>query len=149
MDIRPFRTDDREACLTVFDSNTPDYFAPAERDGFARFLDAAASPYFAMEHDGKIAGCGGFSIVGNAATLSWGMIRRDLHRNGLGRFLLLYRLREITRSAPAVELVSLDTSQLAAPFFESQGFRIAGRTPDGYGPGLDRIAMVKRLIVCA
>lgn len=158
MDVRPYQPADCEACLAVFDSNLPDYFAPHERAGFAKFLDSLSnsgngerSTYFVMDHDGTIAGCGGYAIGDhpNSARLTWGMVRRELQRQGLGRFLLLYRLREMTRRHSTIEMVALETTPRSAPFFESQGFRIVSTTPGGYAPGLDRVEMAKRMIVCA
>lgn len=149
MEVRQYTAADGNSCLAVFDSNRPDYFAGGERERFEKFLAEPDSPYFVMEHESAVVGCGGFAVSGNSARLTWGMIRRQLHRRGLGRFLLLYRLREISRSGVEVETVGLDTTPLAAPFFLSQGFRVASTTPDGYGPGLDRMEMVKRLAVCA
>ena len=143
MDVRLYQPADKQACLTVFDSNVPDFFAVHERGEFAVFLETLAAPYYVMEHDGAVAGCGGYTVTGHAARLTWGMIRRDLHRKGLGRFLLLFRLREMTRTDTAVETVGLETSQLSAPFFVSQGFRIARPA------GLDRVELTKRLTVCA
>lgn len=144
MELRPFTPADRAACLAVFDSNLPAYFDAAERPPFEAFLDAAKRPYFVMEHDGAIVGCGGYAIEAEAglASLTWGMIRADLHRNGLGRFLLMYRLREISK-AGNIARVRLSTTPHAAGFYEKQGFRTGGADAQG------RIEMIKKLTVCA
>src|ERR1700720_5055581 len=149
MDVRLYSPLDRAACLAVFDSNSPQFFNLAERPDFERFLDAVDCSYFVMEHDGAIAGCGGYAIAEDAslASLVWGMVRADLHKLGFGRFLLLFRLREITK-AGGVELVRLGTSQHAAPFFEKQGFKVTGIRKDGYASGMDRVEMVMKLSVC-
>lgn len=150
MDVRAYSPADRAACLAVFDSNTPRFFDPAERRDFETFLDAVDCSYFVMEHDGAIAGCGGYAIAEDTslASLVWGMVRADLHKLGLGRFLLLYRLREITK-AGGVQLVRLGTSQHAAAFFEKQGFKVTGTRKDGHASGMDRIEMMMKLTVCA
>ena len=149
MDVRPYSPADRAACLAVFDSNTPRFFNPSERPDFEKFLDAVDSPYFVMEHEGAIAGSGGYAIADDTslASLVWGMVRADLHKLGLGRFLLMYRLREITK-AGGVQLVRLGTSQHTAPFFEKQGFKVTGIRKDGYASGMDRVEMVMKLSVC-
>ncbi len=149
MDIRAYRPDDRDACLAIFDSNTPDYFRPEERAEFAAFLENPRCSYVVMEHEGAIVGCGGFHVRSGepAAHLTWGIVRRELHRKGLGRFLLLYRLREIGK-ADGVQMVLVATSQLTAPFFESQGFKVMSVRKGGYAPGLDRVDMVMKLAVC-
>ena len=68
-------------------------------------------------------------------------------RQGLGRFLLLFRLREITK-AGGVERVRLDTPPDSVRFFESQGFKVARVAKDGYTAGLDRVEMTMKLTVC-
>ncbi len=149
MDLRPYLPTDRAACLGLFESNVPEYFDPAERTGFEAFLDDPDCPYFVMEHNEAIVGCGGYALAqqDSLASLVWGMVRRDSHKLGLGRFLLLYRLREIGK-ADGIQIVRLDTSQKAEPFFRKQGFKATGVVKDGYGPGLDRIEMVMKLTVC-
>jgi len=149
MDVRPYLPADRDACLAVFDSNAPDFFKSHERRDFEGFLDRGAVPYFVMEHDGAIIGCGGYFVTEQKAVarLVWGMVRRDWRRQGLGRFLLLFRLRQITK-AGGVEMVHLDTSPDSASFFQSQGFKLARVAKDGYAPGLDRVEMTMKLTVC-
>ena len=129
MDIRPYQASDRAACLEIFDSN----FDATKRPEFEQFLDNLEGPYFVMDHDGAIVGCGGYA----GETLLWGMIRRDFQKLGLGRFLLMYRLRKL-EGVPTVRLTAPPT---AVPFFEKQGFRIAGESTKG-------IEMVKKMNVC-
>jgi ribosomal protein S18 acetylase RimI-like enzyme len=149
MDVRAYSPADRAACLAVFDSNTPRFFGPAERPDFETFLNGPDGPYFVLEHDGAVAGCGGYAIAEDPslASLVWGMVRADLHNLGIGRFLLLFRLREITKAGGA-QLVRLGTSQHAAPFFEKQGFKVTGIRKDGYASGMDRVEMMMKLSVC-
>jgi ribosomal protein S18 acetylase RimI-like enzyme len=150
MDILPYKQEHWNACLQVFDSNTPRFFAPAERDSFQAFLQQPNCSYLVMEHEGAIVGCGGYSVDAEhgSAKLVWGMVRADFHGLGLGRFLLMARLREIGKTGD-VSMVSVETSSAAATFFEKQGFKLVRTTTDGIGPGLDRVEMVKRLTVCA
>ena len=138
MDIRTYREGDRAACLDVFDS-----LGGADgRADFELYLGSPAGPYFVMEHEDRVAGCGGFAMAadGQSARLRWGMIRRDLQRMGLGRFLLLYRMREIGRAGNAA-FVAAETPADAAGFYEAQGFR---RGPAGAG----RVELVRKLAVC-
>jgi N-acetylglutamate synthase-like GNAT family acetyltransferase len=140
MDIRPFTPADRDACLAVFDSNTPDLLQMDRRPSFAARLDDTGA-YFVAEHDGTIVGCGGYALKGNAAHLQWGLVHRQWQRQGLGRFLLFYRLREITRNG-AVEMVGLEAPLSSSQFFASQGFREVSRSGN-------EVTMTKRLTVCA
>ncbi len=102
-----------------------------------------------MEHEGAIVGCGGYLVRAehHLARLVWGMIRADLHGHGLGRFLLLFRLREIGK-LEHIQLVGLETSTNVALFFEKQGFRVVAVVQDGSAPRMDRVEMVKKLTVC-
>lgn len=146
MFVRPYRTEDRSACLALFDSNTPAYFDPVERVLFEQFLDALDSTYFVLEHDGGIAGCGGWATGTmeepddrGVVTLTWGMVRQALHKRGYGSFLLRERLRLIGETS--VPVVAINTSQFSAPFFARHGFIEHARVKDGYVPGIDRIDM--------
>jgi len=149
VDVRPYLPADRDACLVVFDSNAPGFFKFHQRRDFEEFLDGQSGPYFVMEHEDAIIGCGGYSIAKEKALarLVWGMVRRDWRRQGLGRFLLLFRLREITK-AGGVDVVHLDTPPDSAPFFQSQGFKVARVAKDGYAAGMDRVEMTMKLTVC-
>lgn len=143
MTIRDYTTADRSACLAVFDSNVPGFFAPAERDLFAAFLDALPGPYLVIEDDdGVVLGCGGYAVVPETRTADfcWGMVRQDRHGTGLGRLLADARLDGI-RADAAVEAVALNTSQHTRGFYERRGFRTELVTPDGFAPGLDRYDM--------
>ncbi|WP_383698300.1 hypothetical protein, partial [Streptomyces sp. NPDC057494] len=42
MNLRLYRPADASACLSIFDSNVPTYFAPEERSDFGRFLQEQA-----------------------------------------------------------------------------------------------------------
>ena len=143
MDVRLYLPTDREACLKIFDSNAPHAFSPDSRARFENFLDQAGATYFVMEHDGAVIGCGGFRIgpEPGLATLAWGMVRQDSQKLGLGRFLLMYRLREIGKPG-GIERVRLETPQQSAAFFEGQGFKVVSMA---HG----RVEMVKKLTVCA
>jgi GNAT superfamily N-acetyltransferase len=143
MDFRRYLASDRDACLAIFDSDVPEFFDASERGKFEQFLDRPDGPYFVMDHDGTLVGCGGYVVVAgeSVANLIRGMVRRDSQNLGLGRFLLMYRLREIGKIA-GIGLVRLETPQRIAAFFEKQGFRVAGRGPTG-------VEMVKKMNVCA
>ena len=141
MHIRNYAPTDRDACLEVFHSSTPDLLTADSLPQFAVFLDSDPTSFFVAENEGEIVGCGGFAVRGDTGRLEWGLVRRKFQRMGIGRFLLFYRLREITRSGE-VQFVGLDCPRLAAPFYVSQGFReVSGDS--------ERAEMVKRLAVCA
>jgi len=149
MDLRPYLPGDRDLCLVLFDSNTPHFFDSRERRKFEEFLDEQRCSYFVMEHDGAIVGCGGFEIEPDKTTarLVWGMVRSDSHKLGLGRYLLLFRLRQITKVG-GIQIVYVDSPQQSAPFYKKQGFKVIRTVKNGYAPGLDRVEMMMKLVVC-
>ncbi len=127
MDFRPYRDSDRDACLSCC--------APPLQTALAEFLKAPGT-YFVMEHDDRIVGCGGFSLDSpSSATLRWGTIHPDFRRMGLGRFLLMYRMKELGRTGH-IATVLADPPPEFAGFYAKQGFH-----PSGQG-------LVKKLSVC-
>lgn len=138
MEIRPYAPADAAACLAVYDSHAPE---PAERAAFAAFLTAPAGAYLVMEHEGRILGCGGFTVAPPEARLTWGMVHRDAARQGLGRFLLLYRLKEIGKSAGVV-FAGVSAPRALAGFYARQGFKELSSAPG-------RVEMQMKLQVCS
>jgi ribosomal protein S18 acetylase RimI-like enzyme len=133
---------DRPACLALFDPNVPDSFAPQERAGFEQFLDAPPPGYFVAEHEGQIVACGGFA----QERICWLIVSREHQGKGLGRFVLLYLLRELGRRN--LPFTRLGTTPNIVGFYERFGFREEKRIPDGYAPGYDQVEMVKKMDVC-
>jgi len=80
--FRPYTAADRAACLAIFDTNVPAYFAADERESFAAFLDRGHDYYVLCDGDGAPVGCGGVRVRpdGRTAILRWGMIRAERHR---------------------------------------------------------------------
>jgi N-acetylglutamate synthase-like GNAT family acetyltransferase len=116
---------------------------------FESWLDRPAGPYFVMEHEESIVGCGGYSISHDqtTATLRWGLVRHNSQSMGLGRFLLMYRIREIGKAGP-VGLVFAYSPQPSVGFFMKQGFRVNGIEKDASATGVDRIELIRKLTVC-
>jgi GNAT superfamily N-acetyltransferase len=143
MDVRPYEHSDRPACLAVFHSLIPELLDAATLPLFEAWLENAAGPYFVMEHEASVVGCGGysFSLDGAVGTLQWGMVHRGSQKMGLGRFLLLYRIREIGK-AGTVGLVFAKVPRPSAGFFEKQGFRVNGIEKDA-------VELIKKLTVCS
>jgi predicted GNAT family N-acyltransferase len=145
--LRPYRESDREACLGIFESNVPTFFAPSEAADFAEFLeDEVDENYFVVEDEAtQLVGCGGVFLRGDCAGFCWGMVEHNRHRRGIGTFLLVARLEHLRRSYPHVSTVQLDTSQHSRGFFARFGFVTTRVTPNAYAPGLDRVDMVLHL----
>lgn len=142
--FRSYAPSDRPGCLDVFDSNIPEFFSVEERESFIDFLDRLPGQYgVVVDLSGRIVGCGGVAksrTDARAANLTWGMIHRSLHRNGIGRLLTEKRLEWI-QAMPDVDTVAIDTSHLTEGFYEKFGFRTVKRIPNGYREGLHRCDM--------
>lgn len=130
MDIRAYTAADKEGCLAVLES-----VGGKGRAEFAAYLDAGPR-YFVAEHEGRIVGCGGVA----EGRLEWGMVHAEMQRQGLGRFLLYYRMREVSKLG-AFEHVSVRAPREVAGFYAGQGFR------EVEGDG-EWVVMSKRLAVC-
>ncbi|MCC5054006.1 GNAT family N-acetyltransferase [Xanthomonas campestris] len=139
--IRTYRPDDSDACIELFDANVPKFFNAEERPDFVWFLthQSAAWHYQVVERAGDVVGCAGYAVNadGTTASLCWGMVDPQLHRQGLGTTLLLARL-EALRLRAGIERIVLDTSQHTQAFYARHGFVVQQITQDGYGAGLDR-----------
>lgn len=143
MQIRAYQPSDHRACLVLFDSNTPLFFAPHERPEFAEFLATGTDPYFVVtDVQEQVIGCGGYYINRERASagLTWGMVSRGLHRQGGGRFLLLARLQRICQE-PDITRVFINTSQHSYGFFEKVGFAVESIIENGFAEGLHEYKM--------
>jgi ribosomal protein S18 acetylase RimI-like enzyme len=141
--VRGVVKSDIEACVALVRGNTPEFFTHTELAEFEPWLRSQTSPYMVIETDsGELIACGGYHVdVGSrSAGLTWGMVARGRHRQGIGSLLLRERLKRIAADGRALTVV-LDTSQHSRGFFERHGFQIVSIQPDGFGPGLDRCDM--------
>ena len=139
--VRPCQPDDRQACLAIFLSNVPAYFAPEEQVEFESYLDEATTNHLVVLRDQRLVACGGWYVHEGVGRLSWGMVMQSHHLETLGTVLLLWRLKQIFL-LPTIDEVHLDTSQHSAGFFNRYGFEAVRTTLNGYGPGLHQVAMV-------
>ncbi|WP_298708410.1 GNAT family N-acetyltransferase [Chitinophaga sp.] len=151
--IRPYESSDYDACIAAFKSNMPKYFLPEELPDFTDWLDKyqnggpfkveGEAAYFVLEEDGLNVGCGGVFIEpqNNLAGMVWGMVDNRLHKRGIGKKFLLFRIEYIRRHCPACS-IKLDTTQHSYPFFEKYGFTIVKYTENGYAEGMHRYDML-------
>lgn len=140
---RDYRPADLQACIELFDTNVPKFFRDGERSEYRDFLENLPGPYIVLIDDGNsLLACGGFavSVERRSADLCWGMVRRELHGQGLGRALVEIRIERI-RADPAVDTLLMNTCQHTVGFYHKLGFRTLDVTIDGYAPGLDRCEM--------
>jgi len=142
--FRQYSAADFEACLRVFRSNMPQYFAESELPEFASFLQSPEGEYLVAELGGTVAACGGSYLREGVGRLCWGMVDQSQHGSSIGSALLARRLNLLFCHATDVPEVGIDTSQLSSGFFERFGFRTQRVTPDGFANGIDCVAMVLR-----
>ena len=155
MKARNFEERDTEACLRIFDGNCPPYFATEERTAFEHWLaclgktlknaykNTSMETYRVIEHEGgELLGCGGYylNLDQTEARFAWGMIRRELQHQGIGRYLSMQRIEEIKVNYPLAE-ITLATSQHTVPFYAQLGFEVLDIIPSGFAPKLDKYEM--------
>ncbi|PWH11941.1 MAG: N-acetyltransferase [Anaerolineae bacterium] len=139
--LRPYTPADQPACLAIFESNTPKYFHPTERLDFEQFLEKLPCPFFVVEMQEQIVGCGGYGTKPEGIiVLVWGMVHRNLHRQGIGTFLLQERIKIILQKTLATRVI-VHTSQHSQDFFIRFGFRQTDFKPNYYAPGLHCVEM--------
>lgn len=155
--FRPYQASDKDACLAIFDSNTPPYFDAEERAPFAYWLERKGAELLAYENAdldyyevallaGKIVGCAGYYKVKDQsiARMAWGMVHRDFHNKGVGSAHLKHRIQLMQNLFPGYT-IDLGTSQLTYAFYEKHGFKVTEFFANGYGVGIDRYEMVLQL----
>jgi RimJ/RimL family protein N-acetyltransferase len=146
---RLFRPEDFAACLAIFDSNVPKFFAAEERAEFIHHLQNMTIedyPYIVLMRGGKVVACGGLFLdwKNRQANLCWGMVDRPLHGQGLGSELTEVRL-DFAQGLSGFDRLILETSQHTRGFYEGFGFVVLDIVPDGFAAGLDRVEMALRL----
>ena len=142
--FNPYDSEHFDACLALFDANCPAYFAPNERDEYARFLAADPSGYEICTVDDNIRGAFGISMDGTReARLNWILLDPDVQGAGIGS-AIMRRVLAASRAAGA-QTLGIATSQFASAFFAKHGASTTAVTADGFGAGMDRVDMVIQL----
>jgi len=139
--FRPYRNDDFEACMRIFDENCPEYLAPIERQDYEEFLKASPENYEVCEFSGQVIGA--FGLSGNSKTetrLEWIIVGTNSQGLGVGA-KIMDRVIQLGRKSNT-KAIGLATSQFVAAFFEKCGATTIATTKDGWAVGYDRIDMV-------
>ena len=148
--IKKYSTSDYDQCVNIFKSNIPEYFAKDELSDFQDYIknisktkDGWTDSFYILKRDKKIVGCAGLGLNKSKkiATLSWGMVDKNYHRNGIGTQLTNYRLN-LLQSYKLDLKIRLDTSQHSYLFYEKFGFKIEDIEKDGYEKGMHKYNMV-------
>ena len=143
MRIKPYKQKYFDNCVDIIESNTPKYILPIEHLAFKNYLLKKNKTYFVLFNGFNLVACGGYGINDsqNKADLSWGLVHRKHHSQGIGSYLLRFRIENIKKKYPSVN-IHLDTSQHTYKFFERFGFKVRKISKDGYGEGLDMYDMI-------
>jgi GNAT superfamily N-acetyltransferase len=138
--FRPYSQDDKEICLSLFDANCPQFFAPNERADYLAFLEEDPSGYELCLVDGEVAGA--FGLIGDAGSrrrLNWIMLDPRFQGAGAGR-AIMERVVALA-SSRGIEAVDIAASHKSASFFARFGAVTLKVTDDGWGPGMHRVDM--------
>lgn len=146
-----------QICLNIYQSNCPQYFLEEETEDFIAWLSKTEeSPYWVVEDNNQIVGCGGIYStkptdkikpdVKDEVGFAWGMIHQKFHKQGYGKKLSLFRINYLERHYPNRPIV-LRTTQHTYQFFQKIGFETLIFEENGFGGGLDKYIMVKSCLV--
>ena len=143
MRIKPYKQKYFDNCVDIIESNTPKYILHIEHLAFKNYLLKKNKTYFVLFNGFNLVACGGYGINDSQtkADLSWGLVHRKHHSQGIGSYLLRFRIENIKKKYPSVN-IHLDTSQHTYKFFERFGFKVRKISKDGYGEGLDMYDMI-------
>jgi len=138
--FRSYSRTEREACLSLFDANCPEFFASNERNDYANFLDTNPAGYELCIVNDQVAGA--FGLIGNDTLrrrLNWIMLNPQSQGLGIGSAVMA----RVTTLAIAgeLEVVDIAASHKSAPFFAKFGAVTTGIIQDGWGPGMHRVDM--------
>ncbi|OLQ94532.1 GNAT family N-acetyltransferase [Vibrio ponticus] len=143
--FRAYTPSDKDACLQVFDSNCPAYFATNEREDYASFLESNPTGYEVCLLNNNIIGAYGLS--GSSLefySLNWILISPNAQGVGVGD---QFMNRAISKAKQLnVAKIKIAASHLSAPFFAKYGAIEISTIPDGWGLGMHRIDMELNLL---
>ena len=144
--VRDYTAKDRAACLALFDSNAPAFFATEERVDYAHFLQTLPCCYLVISSPSAgVLAAGGYYVTDEPelAGLAWGLVAREWQRRGLGRELLQLRLSRLRTTS--ARMVRVRTSPSSRGFFERAGFRLVRVVTDGFAPNSDLVELLLAL----
>lgn len=141
--IRKYTSRDQEKVVELLRLNCPEFFDLSEEEDFIGYLQQDSQNYFVVEGSGTIIGSGGINYGfdgGKTARISWDIIHPVQQGKGVGKSLTLYRIDQIKQN-PAVEMISVRTTQLVYPFYQKLGFVVERTEKDYWAKGFDLYQM--------
>jgi len=142
--IRLFQASDKPAILTIFDQNTPQFFAEEERDHLDFYLDRFGNSYLCCIEDGKIVGGAGYQFLEDftIGSITWILFDPDHAGKGLGKELMAFA-ENILLKEPRLQMFRIRTSQLVTGFFIRLGYAVVDVKKDYWAPGFDLVIVEK------
>lgn len=142
MIIRAYTNSDRDSVMELLRLNTPEYFAPEEKQDLICYLDNHIENYYVVEEDGKILGCGGFNLSDDALSMriSWDIVHPESQGKGVGSKLTQYRIDRI-KKYDEIHIISIRTTQLVYKFYEKFDFEVKEIAKDFWAKGFDLYRM--------
>lgn len=139
----PYEDSHYSICMDIIQSNTPKFIDHTEHEDFKKYLSRKDKNYFVIYKNDELIACGGYELNPSKtkAGLSWGLVHRNFHKQGIGRELIQFRINHIQSHFPKVE-IQLDTSQHTYQFFEKFGFKLINIAKNGWAEGLHKYHMV-------
>lgn len=136
----PYCDTDHDACMSIFDANCPEFFAPNERQDYLAFLDGVPKSYEVCRADGRVCGAFGLFASGeDTKALNWILIDPQAQGIGVGSRIMKRVIRSGRQSQ--TRSVRIAASHKSAAFFARFGAVAISSTKDGWGPGMDRVDM--------
>ena len=130
-----YTADNKDACMTLFDENCPQYFAPNERGDYQNFLEQLPSGYeVCLTSDEVIAV---FGLINNS--LNWILISPRATGQGLGSSIM-NRVIQLARSNH-LTTIEIAASHMSKGFFAKHGAKAIAEELNGWGPGMHRVDM--------
>lgn len=135
----PYEPAHRDACLAIFDQNSPEFFAPNERSDYAAFLDQSGDDYCVALQDGRVVGGYAMCLAGKGVmSLRWILIARETQGRGIGHVIMT---RALNGARKLKAKLAIAASHKSAPFFAKFGAKEIKTTQNGWGPGMHRVDM--------
>lgn len=142
--FKTYEARDKNACLSLFDANCPEYFAPNERAEYEEFLDDIPTDYLLCVTDDQIVGVFGiFPKQAGECHLNWIMLSPNAQGMGIGTKIMDKAFKQAKYLD--AHIIHIATSQVAYKFFEKFGAATVKKTKNGWGPDMDKIEMELRL----
>ena len=145
LSFRAYLESDKESCLSLFDENCPDYFAPNERGDYEAYLASNPAEYeLCLQNNNTVGAFGLFKESEQVADLNWIFLSLKAQGSGIGSIMMQ---KAKSRAVDlGVEVIQIATSHKAYKFFEKQGAVSVSEMEDGWGPGMHRIDMKLQIV---